>query len=389
MRENALTPFHGWAGPRNARIILISDAWNDTEENSQQPLVGSPGRELWHCLGIAWDALNDHLWLAAQNAQWSKDFAATRGGWLARNGIALTSVFPFIPPNSRVSNLCGKSKDFPSYPKTIPALGRTDKDYPEGAFLNPEYFPHVEKLLRDLHASPRNIIVPLGSVASWACLLSPAIAAIRGNATRGLWAAEGLKVLPTYSPLAVMANYSLKPVLVSDLGKVQRASKSPEIIRRKRKIYIEPSKNEVRRWLNEAMRAREIGVDVETRAKQITCIGISRGEEEAIVIPFWLLDGRSYWDSSDDEAEVWWMVKEFLEKPDGPKIVGQNFLYDLQYFHAHGIYPKRCAEDTMFLHHSLFPEMQKGLGFLASIYADEESWKLMRRDRPDTEKVEE
>ena len=32
----------------------------------------------------------------------------------------------------------------------------------------------------------------------------------------------------------------------------------------------------------------------------------------------------------------------------------------------------------MLLHHSLFPELQKGLGFLGSIYTNEASWKLMR-----------
>jgi hypothetical protein len=38
---------------------------------------------------------------------------------------------------------------------------------------------------------------------------------------------------------------------------------------------------------------------------------------------------------------------------------------------------KSCnaADDTMLLHHALFPEMLKGLGFLGSIYADTPEWK--------------
>jgi hypothetical protein len=43
----------------------------------------------------------------------------------------------------------------------------------------------------------------------------------------------------------------------------------------------------------------------------------------------------------------------------------------------------------MLLHHSLFPEMLKGLGFLGSIYTNEQSWKLMSRPKADTEKRDE
>jgi hypothetical protein len=32
----------------------------------------------------------------------------------------------------------------------------------------------------------------------------------------------------------------------------------------------------------------------------------------------------------------------------------------------------------MLLHHALYPEMQKGLGFLGSIYSNEPAWKLLR-----------
>jgi len=56
----------------------------------------------------------------------------------------------------------------------------------------------------------------------------------------------------------------------------------------------------------------------------------------------------------------------------------QNGLYDLQYILRMGLRPANCQADTMLLHHSLFPELQKGLGFLGSIYTNEASWKLMR-----------
>ena len=88
-----------------------------------------------------------------------------------------------------------------------------------------------------------------------------------------------------------------------------------------------------------------------------------------------------------NEWHAWEIIRKLLE---GPQIkVFQNGLYDLQYITRMGIIPHNCAEDTMLLHHSLMPEMQKGLGFLGSIYTDESSWKIMRNQRTDTEKADE
>jgi DNA polymerase I-like protein with 3'-5' exonuclease and polymerase domains len=71
-----------------------------------------------------------------------------------------------------------------------------------------------------------------------------------------------------------------------------------------------------------------------------------------------------------------------------PKVF-QNGVYDLQYLLRMGLTVNNCAHDTMLLHHSLFPEMKKGLGFLASIYSSEASWKLMRHEKADTVKRDE
>ena len=69
------------------------------------------------------------------------------------------------------------------------------------------------------------------------------------------------------------------------------------------------------------------------------------------------------------------------------KTVGQNFIYDMRFlWEQYGIPVKNAVDDTMLLHHALQPEMKKGLGFLASIYTDEASWKFMRTK--DTKKKE-
>ena len=103
-----------------------------------------------------------------------------------------------------------------------------------------------------------------------------------------------------------------------------------------------------------------------------------------MVVPFVDAQGINAWDSQEKEILAWRLVKEILE---GPTIkLFQNGLYDLQYLLRMGFRPKNCHADTMLLHHALFPEMQKGLGFLGSIYTNESSWKLMRKRNEELKK---
>jgi hypothetical protein len=43
----------------------------------------------------------------------------------------------------------------------------------------------------------------------------------------------------------------------------------------------------------------------------------------------------------------------------------------------------------MILHHALYPELPKGLGFMGSIYTNESSWKILRERGDDSNKREE
>jgi DNA polymerase I-like protein with 3'-5' exonuclease and polymerase domains len=132
-----------------------------------------------------------------------------------------------------------------------------------------------------------------------------------------------------------------------------------------------------------------LSVDIETGNRQIKCIGFATSRSHAIVIPFVDLAhaSGSYWPTPEAECQAWGIVRAALESPI-PKLF-QNGVYDLQYIVRMGIRPKGEIHDTMLLHHSLFSELRKGLGFLGSIYTDEASWKLMNRPKADTEKREE
>ena len=56
----------------------------------------------------------------------------------------------------------------------------------------------------------------------------------------------------------------------------------------------------------------------------------------------------------------------------------QNGIYDVQYLMKYRIRVRNFSEDTMLLHHSLYPALPKSLDFLGSIYANEQAWKRWR-----------
>jgi uracil-DNA glycosylase len=210
-----------------------------------------------------------------------------------------------------------------------------------------------------------------------------------GQASRA--PAVSLKLLPTYHPAAVLRAWHWRVIVLADLLKAARERRSPAIVRPVRAIRISPSIGEVEEWTWRALRGNASGPpatllapDIETLNGQIRCIGFARSVNDVLVVPFVArLTGGSYWGDEGDELRAWACVRALLESPI-PK-VGQNFLFDLQYLTRYGIHARNVLHDTMLLHHALFPEMQKGLGFLGSVYTNEQSWKMLRRHKGEEE----
>jgi hypothetical protein len=206
------------------------------------------------------------------------------------------------------------------------------------------------------------------------------------------------KVLPTFHPAGVMRQWAWRPIVVADLMKASREAEWPEIRRPKRRVKINPTLEDIEEWTNQT-RLQEsnslLACDIETAKGMITCIGFALSNEKAIVIPF--ANGQegqagSYWRTNSDEEKAWNYVSKILNSPT-PKLF-QNGMYDLAYIcsappRGMGMKVNNVIEDSMLLHHSIFPELQKGLGFLASIYSSEASWKLMRKRKADTDKADE
>jgi hypothetical protein len=188
-----------------------------------------------------------------------------------------------------------------------------------------------------------------------------------------------------------MRNWGWRPIVLMDLLKAAREAERPEIIRPQRWVTVNPSIEEVEEFGRWALaNAKRLSVDTETWNGQIEMCGFAPDSTHAFVIPFLVRAAPfHYWPSADLEVRAFRVMRSLVAS-DIPKTF-QNGLYDIQYFWSpkYGIPVKGFDADTMIRHHSLFPELPKGLAFLGSIYTDESSWKLLRHRADEMNRREE
>lgn len=322
-------------------IVVVGESWGAEEERQRSPFVGPSG---WHLTQMLAEA------------------------GIHRADCYLTNCFNLRPPGGNdIENLCQKEKtDRPSLKA--------------GKYLQPKYYPELDRLYSEVRSIKPNLLLLLGGTATWAFTGNGGITKVRGTITQATHGVSGQKIMPTYHPAAVLREWSLRHVTVLDFIKAKRESAFPEVRRPERVVYIDPSFSDLE-WFYEThlLPASRITFDIETFANQITCIGFAPSPQTAIVIPF--SDPRkqsgSFYGTLEEELKAWEYVRRVLALPQ-PKIA-QNGLYDVTFlWKSYGIPVVNFEEDTMLLHHSLQPECEKGLGFLASVYTNESSWKLMR-----------
>lgn len=382
-QHSPLPPFAATRGPRNASLALVGEAWGESESIARKPFAGQSGMELFRILGEAMPEIEPALHSSAL-AMMKYELAWVKKGdeWLEAAGIFMTNTLALRPPGNKVTELCVNKKEAqglaPGY--ALPAIE------PPGNYLRPEYLGELTRLQEELKSVRPNLTVALGAKASWALLGATNIGSIRGTVA----AAPHGKVLPTYHPAAVLRQWSWRSILMADMMKAARERKFREIVRPERTILVNPTLAECQTYVARLMASPPalLGCDTETTKGQIKMVSFAPSRGDAIVIPFVKENNRSYWATPNEELAAWDCVAALLESPVIPKVF-QNGAYDFQYLMPLGIRLANCTEDSMLLHHSLLPEMKKGLGFLGSIYTNEASWKLMRLAKPDTEKKDE
>lgn len=324
------------------KIAIVGEAWGEDEERTGQDFTGPSGRVLRGLL---------------------------RQAGIDPAACLLTNVFKQRPPRGDIESFCGPLAT------ALPGWNFITR----GKYVRSEFFPELNRLFAELTAFEPDCIIALGNTALWAICKKTGIKKFRGTPIHsygGAW-----KVVPTWHPSAVQRQWSLRPIALADISKAKRVAAMPELKRPRREIWINPTLADLGDFFAKHIEdAESLSVDIETANGQITEIGFAPNPAVALVVPFYSRaegDGN-YWRSHADEVAAWRWVKSVLALK---RCFGQNFIYDMDYlWRTMGIPCPHQSDDTMLLHHALQPELEKGLGFLASIYTDEPSWKMMRQD---------
>lgn len=326
------------------KIAIIGEAWGAEEAIAKRPFIGASGQELTRMLSDA---------------------------GINRGHCYLSNVFNLQSPRNNIEFFLTGKKEASSLikPPLLPSK-----------YLSPAFESEVLRLYAELEELRPNLAVLLGNTACWALLHETRIAKIRGAVTTSK-VLPWLKCLPTYHPEAVLRQYELRHMTVLDLMKAKRESEFPEVRRRTREIWLDPTLDDLERFYYEhALPAKLLGCDIETnRTTQMTCIGFAPSPELALVVPLYDLRNPtgSYWKTLEEELQALAWVRKILDTPS--QKLFHNGMYDLQYiWQQYGIPVRNAGEDSMLLHHALHPEALKALDVVVSLYCEEFAWKTLR-----------
>src|SRR3990167_4154273 len=162
-------------GPKDAKIVLVGEAYGAEEEKALRPFVGMAGTVLDQCL---------------------------RAAGLVRSQLYITNLLNSRPAKNDISPYFGN--------KGLTQLGLAAK----------------QRLLAELAELKPNVIVTLGKVSTYALTGKANITKIRGSIYSG---PNGVKVIPAIHPAAALRQYLLRYSIISDLKKAEKQSRFPEL----------------------------------------------------------------------------------------------------------------------------------------------------------------
>lgn len=356
--------FRFTSGPPDAPVVIVGESWGTEESRKRKPLVGLSGQEC--------------------------DLILAECG-LDRHDILCTNVVHYQPPANDMWRL------FTPTPEAR-KLGLADV---RGLYPNERVKGGLDELYSVINSHPRKLVIGFGNYSLWALTedsfsvgdFSPpgtrgegrkiptGITSWRGSQLYCRSEAGGFPFLPTYHPAAALRQWPWRYDIVHDLKvRVPLAEsgwEEPEY-----GFIIRPSFTDVYETLSYLLDTLEtsgvpqkLSVDLETRAGLIACCGIAWCSLEAICIPFMQAESdQCYWPTPEFH-EILEFLRRILTHPNA-RIVGQNFLYDMQYLFEYLFVVPQVAMDTMIAHHTCWPGKPKGLDYLSSLYcAHHRYWK--------------
>lgn len=336
-----------WPVHLPVKIAFVGEAPGDDERVHGHPFVGPSGRVFDQLL---------------------------RTAGLDRPQYLVTNVFDEQLPENEVGAWCAPTAERNTWDATysLPRLS--------AGWLRPQYAHHLDRLRRELERAQPTVIVPLGGTALWALTGTDAITECRGAVGQASLLVPGVKLLPTLHPAHVIHEWRMFHIVTADLIKAAHEAEFPDIRLARRELWLEPTYADLDRYFHKYLEhADMLSVDIETAGGQITCIGFAPDSTTAIVVPFvdFGRPDRNYWPTVEAEVAAWQWVEQVLMLP-MPKLF-QNGLYDVFWLlEAVKIHVRNYSQDTRLLHHALYPELPKSLGFMGASYANAHAWKTMR-----------
>lgn len=289
-----------------------------------------------------------------------------------RSNVVVTSVLREEAPYDEPRSVRANAK------REISLLHR---DY-KGHMMLPMFFTGLEYLKREIEEIRPQLIVAAGDLAALA--------------VAGVWGAAKWRgsVLPCIIPSTLEVNPKVvithklpvlhtfpdwRPIIVRDLKRAYQewVGENWKIYRVKEQKYIiKPSFATVMQVLTilqqqlDATKERlALAIDIETARGHIDCIGLAWSDTEAMCIPFASYGRPAGYFSFDEEFTILMLLRQVMNHP-MLETRGQNYHYDAQWIYDRMKALPRCIQDTMIYHHCLFPNMEKSLGFMASMYQD-------------------
>lgn len=328
------------SGPCPAKIMIVGEAPGEQEVVQGIPFVGTSGQELSRMLQEA---------------------------GIYRNECFLTNVARLRPPGNDIGAFVAMAKKniTPSH------ISLRDK------MVLPVIADGLAMLKAEIEMCQPNVIIAFGNLALWALTGRWGITSWRGSLLEtdlNLALDYKPKVIPTYHPAAILRQWSWRPIGVHDLKRAKVHSQTREVIRPNYNFVIRPNYSQAAALLETLIRRAgqgpfKLSIDIETRIRHIACIGLAWTKNDAICIPFMCVERESgYWGEEEEAAISYRLFKLLTHK--NVEGVGQNFLYDSQYFIRRMKFAPRVARDTMIAQHCVFSNMPKGLDFLSSMYCD-------------------
>lgn len=339
-------PTYRWGKPRGpspARLMIVGEAFGSEEARLGIPFVGASGKELGRMLNDA---------------------------GILESDCRMTNVANLRPPENKVSAWFATSRKA----ATLDGLPTVAGKYPRQQITQ-----GIERLREEIRSTNPDVIVALGNTALWALTGEWGITDWRGSlltTNGGPASPEGFHatVIPTYHPAAILRQWSWRHIAVHDL-RYARAYLEEPVPEPLWRFTIRPTFEQVTeqlRWIESTLdsgHTRRLAVDIETRTGQIACLGIAWSTVEALCIPFLCAERiEGYWDL-EQEVDIVMQLRRILQHRNA-EIVGQNYIYDMQYIWDNWKFISNVTHDTMLMQHTVFPGLPKGLDFLASVYCE-------------------